>query len=109
MAAPRILRAPEARQDLLDIWAYIAEQSAASIADAFLARLMGAMEVIAYAPHIGRERSEFPGSPRSIAVRPYIIFYEPLPEGDGILVWRVLHGARDLERVVQRPRGRDLE
>jgi len=27
-------------------------------------------------------------------VRPYIIFYEPLSEGDGILVLRVLHGAR---------------
>lgn len=104
MPMPRIIRTPEARQDLLDIWAYIAEQSAASIADTFLARIVGAMEIIAYAPHIGRERSEFPGSPRSMAVRPYVIFYDALPEGDGIRVWRVLHGMRDLERVIRRPR-----
>lgn len=103
MAASRILRAPEARRDLLDIWAYVAGKSAPAIADAVLARLYGAMEVIAYAPHIGRERSEFAGSPRSIAVRPYVIFYEPLPEGDGILVWRVLHGARDLDPIVRPP------
>ena len=104
MPTPRILRTPEARQDLLDIWAYIARQSAPSIADTFLARIVGAMEVIAYAPHIGRERSEFPGSPRSVAIRPYVIFYDPLPEEDGIRVWRVLHGARDLERIVRWPK-----
>jgi hypothetical protein len=28
-----------------------------------------------------------------------VIFYEPLPEGDGILVWRILHGARDFEPI----------
>jgi len=104
MASPRILRAPEARQDLLDIWAYIAGESAASIADAFLARIYGALEIIAYAPHVGRERPEFTGSPRSIAVRPYVIFYQPLPEGDGILVWRVIHSARDLQNHIRRPR-----
>ena len=101
----RILRAPLARNDLLDIWAYIAEQSSTSIADAFLARIYGALEVVASAPYVGRERSEFSGSPRSIVVRPYIIFYEPLPEGDGIAVWRVLHGARRMEDLLRRPGG----
>jgi len=104
MASPRILRTPEARQDLLGIWVYIAEESAPAIADAFLARLSGALEIIAYAPHIGRERPEFSGSPRSIPVKPYVIFYEPLPEGDGILVWRVIHGARNLDPLIRRPR-----
>jgi toxin ParE1/3/4 len=67
---PRILRAPLARTDLLDIWAYIADERSAAIADGFLARIYGALEVLAQAPYIGRERPEFPGSPRSIAVRP---------------------------------------
>ena len=104
MAAPRILRSPEARQDLLDIWAYVAGEAAPALADSVLARLYGAMEVLAEAPLIGRERAEFPGSPRSIAVRPYVIFYTPLPEGDGIRVWRVIHGARNLRRLVHPPR-----
>jgi plasmid stabilization system protein ParE len=104
MAVSRILRAPEARRDFLDIWSYIARESAPSVADAVLARLFGALEMVAFAPYIGRERPEFSGSPRSIAVHPYVIFYEPLPEGDGILVWRVIHGARELRRAVRPPR-----
>ena len=103
MTAPRIVRAPRARQDLLDIWALIAREAAPPVADAFLARIYGALDVIAYAPHIGRERAEFRGSPRSIPVPPYIIFYAPLPEGDGIMVWRVIHGARRLtSRLISR-------
>jgi toxin ParE1/3/4 len=100
----RILRAPLARADLLDLWAYIAEESSPAIADTFLARIYGALEVVASAPYIGRERPEFPGAPRSIVVRPYVIFYHPLAEGDGIAIWRVLHGARRLEDLVRRPR-----
>lgn len=104
MAEPRILRSPEAHQDLLDIWAYIARESAPAVADAILARIHGALEIVAYAPHIGRMRPEFAGTPRSIPVRPYVIFYEPLPAGDGILIWRIIHGVRELERLVRRPR-----
>ncbi len=103
MPGPRILRTPEAHQDLLDIWAYIAVENAPAIADTVLARIHGALDVLAFAPGIGRERSEFPGMPRSFVVRPYVIFYEPLPGGDGILVWRIIHGARDLPRLVRPP------
>lgn len=100
---PRILRTPEARQDLLDIWAYIARHNAPAIADRVLARIYGALEVLAEAPLIGRERPEFAGRPRSFAVRPYVIFYEPLVEGDGILIWRIIHGARNLRRAIIPP------
>jgi toxin ParE1/3/4 len=103
VSAPRILRAPEARQDLFDIWAHIASENAPSVADAVLARLYGALEVLAYAPRIGRVRAEFAGRPRSFAVRPYVIFYQPLTDGDGILVWRIIHGARDLVPLVRPP------
>jgi len=101
--SPRILRTPEARQDLLDIWAYIARQNGPSVADTVLARVHGALEVLAQARLIGRERVEFSGRPRSFVVRPYVIFYEPLAQGDGILVWRVIHGARDLQRLIVPP------
>ena len=100
---PRILRASLARNDLLDIWTYIADNSSAVTADRFLARIYGALEVVSRAPHVGRERAEFAGSPRSIVVRPYVIFYEPLPEGDGAAIWRVLHGARRMEDMLERP------
>ena len=99
----RILRAPIARNDLLQIWAYIADESSAAMADNFLSRIYGALEVVASAPYVGRERSEYRGSPRSIVVRPYVIFYEPLPEGDGVAIWRVLHGARQMDDLIRRP------
>ncbi|WP_394762696.1 type II toxin-antitoxin system RelE/ParE family toxin [Phenylobacterium sp.] len=99
----RILRTPLARADLLNIWTYIAGESSPAIADTFLARIYGALEVVASAPYIGRERSEFDGGPRSLVVRPYVIFYEPLAEGDGIAIWRVLHGARRMEDLLRKP------
>jgi len=43
---PRILRAPLARNDLLDIWTYIADNSSAVTADRFLARIYGAFDVV---------------------------------------------------------------
>ena len=100
MPFARIALAREAHHDLLDIWTYIARESAPSVADAFLARVYGALEVIAYAPHIGRVRPEFSGdpSPRTFTIRPYVIFYKPLSEGDGILVRRIIHSTRDLPR-----------
>ncbi len=100
---PRILRSSRARGDLLDIWAHIAAESAPAIADTMLARLYGAIEMVASAPYIGRERSEFPGSPRSVVVYPYVLFYEPLAEGDGLALWRILHGSRRMEDLIQQP------
>ena len=41
--------------------------------------------------------------PRSFVVRPYVVFYEPLPDDNGILVWRIIHGARDLPRLIHPP------
>lgn len=102
----RIVRADLARIDIFDIWTYIAGENSPLIADAMLARISGALEVLASAPMIGRKRTDLRGSPRSFPVRPYTIIYEPLPEKDGIFVWRIVHGARDLKRIVKRPRGK---
>ena len=103
MSRPRIVRAPEAWQDLIDIWAYISENSSPSIADRFIARIYKAIETAAASPYIGRERPEFTGTPRSLIVSPYIVFYQPLPNEGGICVWRIIHGARDLPNHVKPP------
>jgi toxin ParE1/3/4 len=104
MPEPRILRSELAKRDLLEIWSYVSRESSPQIADAVLARLYGAMDVLAAAPLIGRARTEFRGRPRSFAVRPYVVFYEPLADDNGIAIWRILHGARRLDRLVRRPR-----
>jgi plasmid stabilization system protein ParE len=49
-------------------------------------------------PLMHRERQDYPGHPRRINVMHYAILYEPLPDGDGICVRRVIHDRRDLLR-----------
>ncbi|HVY33922.1 MAG TPA: type II toxin-antitoxin system RelE/ParE family toxin [Caulobacteraceae bacterium] len=109
MTAPRIVRSASARRDLDDIWDYLAREAGLEIADAVLARMFEAMYRAAERPLLHRQRPEYTGSPRQITVFRYAIFYEPLPEEDGIFVWRVVHGARDLPRHIQRPASPDEE
>jgi len=100
----RIVRAELARTDIFEIWDYIAAENSAIVADMVLARITGALEVLAFAPLIGRKRPDLRGNPRSFPVRPYIVIYEPLQDGGGIFVWRGLRGARNLKRIVKKPK-----
>jgi toxin ParE1/3/4 len=100
----RIVIEPRALRDLNGIRRFLSGKASEVIVDSMMARLYGALDVLAGAPLIGRLRGEFPGSPRSFPVQPYIIFYVPLPEKGGIVVWHVVHGARDLGRIVGRGR-----
>lgn len=109
MAAPRIVRSASARRDLDDIWDYLAREAGLEIADAVLARMFEAMYRAADQPSLYRQRLEYTGSPRQITVFRYAIFYEPLPEEDGIFVWRVLHGVRDLPQHIRWPARPDDE
>lgn len=109
MAAPRIVRSTSARRDLDDIWDYLASEAGLEIADAVLARLFEAMYRAEERPFLHRQRPDYTGGPRQITVFRYAIFYEPLPEEDGIFVWRVVHGVRDLPRHIRRPAPSDDE
>lgn len=100
MTRGEVLLLPLARSDLREIWRYIARENSAFVADIVVTRLRATMDVLAEAPMIGRVRREYPGRPRSFAVRPHIIFYQPLSGRSGIEVWRVLHGARDLREIM---------
>jgi plasmid stabilization system protein ParE len=74
------------------------------VADSVVARLIEAIYRAADRPLLYRPRRELRGSPRRLNVFRYSIFFEVLPEGDGIFVWRVLHSARELRPVLRRPR-----
>jgi len=89
----RILLTRQAEEDLLEIWSYVADDNPAAAndllddIDATCAKLPGA-------PHSGRLREELAPNIRSMPVGNYVIFNQP--EEDGVVVIRVLHGARDL-------------
>jgi toxin ParE1/3/4 len=88
-----ILRTVLAEEDLLDIWAHIAEDNP-DAADRLLDQLALTAETLAENPRAGRLRDELAPALRSLPVGNYVIFYEPIK--DGIVIVRVLHGARDL-------------
>jgi toxin ParE1/3/4 len=93
-----------ARSDIAEIWDYISEDSEMQ-ADAFVDRLGAKLQLLALRPGLGRLRDElFPGL-RSFPFERYVIFYESVPEGIGVV--RVLHGARDVDAQFHGPPSED--
>jgi toxin ParE1/3/4 len=94
---PRLLKRPEAENDLDEIWWYIAQDSP-DHADRFLDRLQERLLALADFPKMGRSRDDIQAGLRSQPVGNYLIFYFPL--ADGIEIVRVLHGSRDVESLL---------
>lgn len=99
---PVITRRPLAFEDLVEIWAFIAEDSERQ-ADRFLATIDSKLRLLAHEPLIGRAREELLPGLRSFPVGRYVLFY--VPAEDGIEVVRVLHSARDIDLDDFQPEG----
>lgn len=92
----RIVRTRQAREDVLSIWSYIAEeQHALKAADGLIEKFDKTLQALARNPLMGTRQDRYREGLRCFPVGKYIIFYEPV--NDGIRVIRVLHGARRLE------------
>lgn len=84
-----------AKNDLLELWLHIAEENQPA-ADAALDSIKETVWLLAAQPEMGRDRPELADELRSFPTStPYIVFY--VPEGDGVMVIRVLHHARDID------------
>ena len=103
MAKRRSLLSLAADGDLDAIFAYLATQSGIDRATAVFARIEETLKSLAEKPQLGRVREDLDGAPRSFVVLRWVVFYEPMEMGDGIYVWRVVDGSRDLYRLVKRP------
>lgn len=90
---------PEADRDLDEIWFNIASDSI-SQADKFIDLLTERFVLVAGLPRAGRARPELLPGLRSFAFRGYVIFYSL--SKDGVLIERVLHGARDVARIFKK-------
>ena len=89
----------QAKEDFIGVWEYIAQDNP-SAADRLLQKLMKQLEALAENPGMGRLREELRPSLRSFAVGNYLLLYRPIPEG--IAVFRIVHGARALEVLLER-------
>lgn len=89
----RIIRAPAAETDAVEIWAYIAQDNPAA-ATRLLARFDRLFHTLAAQPNSGKKVDELAPNLRLMPLGSYLIFYRPLP--DGVEIARILHGARDI-------------
>ncbi|MBT9331423.1 type II toxin-antitoxin system RelE/ParE family toxin [Paracidobacterium acidisoli] len=88
----------QARQDLLQIRNYIAEDSEAA-ADRFIDFLIGRFQMLGASPGAGRRRDELRPGYRSFPAGQYVIFYRV--EEYGVAIMHVLHGKRDIDGLMQ--------
>jgi toxin ParE1/3/4 len=61
-------------------------------------RLDKRLNLLLQHPLMGESKEQYRPRLRSVVEGPYIIFYEP--HSDGILIYRVLHGARQWEDLL---------
>ena len=95
--AKRVVWAPVAERDLLDIWAYYARVASTEIADDLLREIDRYAEAIGENPLLSRDRGELAAGLRSVVVRPHVIFFR-ITTGTVEIV-RVLHGRRDFPAI----------
>ena len=86
-----LIISPEAEQDLIDIWRYIASDHVDN-ADRFLDRLYQKAYALLEHPRMGIERSLL--ALRSVVVGRYVLFYRI--DDDRVEVVRVIHSSRDV-------------
>jgi toxin ParE1/3/4 len=98
MSSRRIFRTTDAIADLDAIWDYIARDNPTA-ADHLMDELTERFSLLLNNPEIGeRQILLADGSYRRSTCRNYVVYYRPLTEG--IVIVRVLHGARDHERLL---------
>jgi len=91
----RLQLSGSAEQDLTDIWLHIATDSPEN-ADRFIDLLFHRALLLSEFPDSGRQRPELDEGLFSFPFRNYVFYYRKSDEG--IVVTRILHGARELNQ-----------
>jgi plasmid stabilization system protein ParE len=92
---------PKADEDILEVWGYLYERAGIEVANHVEAEIYSAFETLARNPRIGHKRSDLTSHPvLFFAVYSYMIVYRL---GTPLGIARVLHGKRDLNRILREP------
>jgi len=89
---------PEARRDMLHIWAFGADRWGRHQADAYARKLNGIFEMLAEMPGIGREHVFFDPPVRMHPAGVHMVVYTTGP--DGVAILRVLGARQDWMAVL---------
>ena len=101
--AIKLVWTPQAEEDLIAIYSFIALDSPAA-ADRVLARLQAGVETLARNPRIFQRRPDIRSSTRILIEGQYLVLYEIHPDSDDgpireVEIVRVVHGRRDLKHL----------
>jgi plasmid stabilization system protein ParE len=92
---------PKADEDIFEVWRYLYERAGVEVANRVEAEIYSALETLAQNPRLGHKRSDLTSHPvLFFTVYSYMIVYRahtPLE------ISRVLHGKRDLKRILEKP------
>jgi len=91
----RTVLSPEAKQDLIAIWHFGAQEWSPEQADSHLRHIQSTLDELRDNPNLGRSREDLLLKLRSIVVAPHLIFYRISPAS--IDVVRVLHSRLDTQ------------
>lgn len=87
---------PQAEEDLLQIWLYVAERNVRA-ADKLIDTILEKTALLVDHPEIGPARPDIGANVRVLSVASYLVLYQI---GDGsIEIVRVVHGTRDLTQL----------
>ena len=100
MRAPRrLLFSPRAAADLDEIAAYIARDNPARAAT-FIAELEAQCRAVARRPLSYPARDDLVAGVRMAVFRRYLVLFREVPEANAVRIERVVHGARNLRRLI---------
>jgi toxin ParE1/3/4 len=101
----RVLKREAAKRDLIGQWVWYAENANIEVADRFLRAAENSLALLFRQPESGAaffvSKAELQGirrSPISDGFEKILLFYFPLKNGADLV--RVIHGSRDLERLL---------
>ena len=94
----KVFLTPQAHQDLIEIWSFIAEDSEKA-ADDILTVFDKKIKILTVSPQIGRRRGELAPRLRSFPIGHYVVFYRLVK--NQIEIIRVLHGSRDIDAMFE--------
>lgn len=91
--------APSAREDLDEIWFYIAQKSSVEVAESVVEAITG-LPLLAANPAMGRHRPNLGEAMRSFPVTNYRIYYRQDRRG-GLRILHVKHAARNERKLFE--------
>jgi toxin ParE1/3/4 len=93
----RVVYTARAREDLLDIWLYVAAHNSEAVADRIYDRIAESCRLLADHPQLGRARPEIQPEARSLVIERWLALYRVTEYGAQIV--RIIDAARDLSAL----------